>query len=313
VFVRVAVLMTSLVAAFAAHAQVYPTRSVEVLAGFQAGGIIDGSARALARAMSDIAGQPFVVMNREGASGMIAATAVGNAKPDGYTIGFGPVTAIANLAYASPNPRFNGDDYEYVCRIFENVLTIMVPERSPYRSLQDLIADARARPGKLDYGHFGVNGNGHMTLASIADSLGLKVSDIPYKGEAPMYPELMSGRLDFAVGTVSGSRDKPVRVLAVVSDQRAPSYPDVPTVKEIGLPTMLPPQVGVYLSKKAPAEVSGRLAELCDKAAHSPSFTEFMARVKEPLRFQGPAEFDKTAHDAIALQIAAAKRMGIKP
>jgi tripartite-type tricarboxylate transporter receptor subunit TctC len=301
------------IASVPAHAQDYPSRPVEVVVGWSAGGIIDATARGFAKSMSEVSGGRFVVMNREGASGMIAAQLVAQANTDGYTIGFGPITPMATVAYAMQNPRFSANDFQYVCKVFDNVFTVMVPNNSPYKTIQSLVADMRAKPGKLAYGHFGSNSLGHMVGAKLADTLQLQVVEVPFKGEAPIYPELMANRLDFGIGTLNGGRGKPVRILGVVSEQRVASLPDVPTLKEAGLPTLAPAQVGLFVPKNLPKATTDKLAELCDKTVHSASFKDHMQRLQEPIVYRRQPEFTKLAHESFEAQIEQAKKMGVKP
>jgi len=300
-------------AAAVAQAQDFPARPVEVIVGWSPGGIIDMTARGFAKSMSEVAGKSFVVMNREGASGMIASQLVSQANPDGYTIGYGPITPMATVAYSMANPRFSGKDFQYVCKVFDNVFTVMVPADSPYKTIQQLIADIKARPDRLAYGHFGTNSLGHMVGAKLTDTLGLKVTEVPFKGEAPIYPELMAKRLDFGIGTLNGGRGKPVRILGVVSEQRVASLPDVPTLKEAGLPTLAPAQVGLFIPKGTPKPVADKLGELCEKTTQSASFKEHMQRLQEVIVYRKQDEFTRLALDSFDAQIEQARKMGIKP
>lgn len=296
-----------------AHAQDYPSRPVEVVVGWSAGGIIDATARGFAKSMSEVSGGRFVVINREGASGMIASQLVAQAPADGYTIGFGPITPMATVAYAMQNPRYSANDFQYVCKVFDNVFTVMVPENSPYKTIESLIADIRAKPGKLAYGHFGTNSLGHMVGAKLTDSLDLKVIEVPFKGEAPIYPEMMANRLDFGIGTLNGGRGKPIRLLGVVSEQRVASVPDVRTLKEAGLPTLAPAQVGLFVPKNMPKATADKLGALCEKTVQSASFKDHMQRLQEPIVYRNQADFTKLAHESFEAQIGQARKMGVKP
>lgn len=314
---KIRYLFTASIAAIAnlgaAQAQEYPLRTVEMVVGWAAGGIIDATARGFAKSMTEVSGARIVVLNREGASGMIAAQNVAHATPDGYTIGFGPITPMATVAYAMANPRYSANDFQYVCKVFDNVFTVMVPQNSPYKTLEDLVAAMRAKPGQLTYGHFGPNSLGHMVGAKLVDSLNLKVVEVPFKGEAPIYPELMANRLDFGIGTLNGGRGKPIRLLGVVSEQRVASVPDVRTLKEAGLPTLAPAQVGLFISKATPKATTDKLGELCEKTVRSASFVEHMQRLQEPIVYRGTVEFTRLAHDSFQAQIEQARKMGVTP
>jgi len=297
----------------AAQALDYPSKPVEMIVGWSAGGIIDATARGFAKAMSEVSGSRVVVLNREGASGMIAAQQVAQAAPDGYVVGYGPVTPMATVAYAVANPRYSVDDFQYVCKVFDNVFTVMVPSNSPYKTLDELMAAMRAKPGQMSYGHFGPNSLGHMVGAKLVDSLGLKVVEVPFKGEAPIYPELMANRLDFGIGTLNGGRGKPVRLLGVVSEQRVASVPDVPTLKEAGLPTLAPAQVGLFAPKSLPKATLEKLGEMCEKTVQSASFQEHMRRLQEPIVYRNTTDFTQLVRESTQAQIEQARKMGIKP
>ncbi|WP_423199667.1 Tripartite-type tricarboxylate transporter receptor subunit TctC [Cupriavidus sp. H19C3] len=294
------------------RAQTYPEQPVQVLVGWAAGGIIDATARAFARSISEVSGGSFVVMNRDGASGMIGAQQVARARPDGYTIGFGPITPIAAVSYTMRNPGYSANDFQYICKVYDNVFTVMVPADSPYRTIQQLMSDIKARPGKLSYGHFGPNSLGNMVGRNLLDTLQLQAVEVPYKGEAPIYPELMAKRLDFAIGTLNGGRGKPIRILGVVSDERVAGV-DAPTLKEAGLPSLDPAQVGVFVPKGVSREVQTRLGELCDKTIKSESFRAQMGVLQQQITYRDQTAFTRLAMDSFAAQIAQAKKMDIKP
>lgn len=296
-----------------AEAQSYPDRTVELVVGFQAGGALDGAARALARSLAEVSNQKFVVVNRGGANGMIGAQYVARAQPDGYTLMFGPSSILAQSQYAFIQPKFTAKNFHFICRVYENVLTLMVPENSPYHTLQELVADIKKNPGKLNYGHFGVNGMDHMLVTKMADELHLEMTGIPFQGEAGIYTELLAGRLDFSIGTVFGGQGKPIRILAVVSDQRVPSLPDVPTLKETGLPYMQPPQIGIFVSKDVPESVASKLETLCHDAVHGKYFQHFMAEGQMYIRYQNRRDFKNTAYAAINEQLSMAKLMNVVP
>ncbi|TWG87442.1 tripartite-type tricarboxylate transporter receptor subunit TctC [Cupriavidus gilardii J11] len=304
--------LAGILAASPVAAQTYPDQPVQVLVGWSAGGIIDATARAFARSISEVSGANFVVMNREGASGMIGAQLVARAKPDGYTIGFGPITPIAAVSYTMRHPGYGAKDFQYICKVYDNVFTVMVPAESPYKTIQELIADIKAKPGKLSYGHFGPNSLGNMVGRNLLDTLQLQAVEVPYKGEAPIYPELMARRLDFAIGTLNGSRGKPVRILGVVANERVPGI-DAPTLKEAGLPSLDPAQVGVFAPKGVSAQVKARLGELCRKTVESESFKAQMSTLQQQITYRDQDAFTKLAMDSFAAQIAQAKKMDIKP
>ncbi|MDB5317802.1 MAG: tripartite tricarboxylate transporter substrate binding protein [Rhodospirillales bacterium] len=278
-------------------------RPVSVIVSWAPGGVVDTIGRALSQSLSDISEGRFVVINRDGAAGIVGAQALAQARPDGLTIGFGPITPITTASHTVRNVPFTVESFDYVCKVFENVLTVTVAEASPYRDLPTLIDAIRARPNALTYGHFGTNSLGHLSFANIVRSLELRLVDVPFRGEVPIYPELHAGRLDFGIGTVAGGRGKPVRLLAVFGDNRSVAAPDIPSTRELGLPTLQPVLAGIMLPRGTPAGLAQRLDALCRQATEAPSFRAVMARLGEPILYA-----DRAAFTALALRDDAEKR-----
>jgi tripartite-type tricarboxylate transporter receptor subunit TctC len=169
VAVSAALTMTASVAADPAQPTLsYPARPVQVIVGYSAGGNVDVMARNLAAAMGEQLRQQFVVVNRDGASGAIGFGLLANATPDGYTLGGGPTTPISIAPHLMKDLKYGVNSFEYICQSFENVFTVAVPAESPLRSIGDLIAAARANPGKLTWGHSGVGTVPHLSVANLA-------------------------------------------------------------------------------------------------------------------------------------------------
>src|SRR5437879_10186789 len=205
--------LTSITAGLA-HAQpAYPTRTVTAIVGFSAGGSVDVMARNLLAVISSQLGQQFVVVNKEGASGSIAFAGLAAAKPDGYTIGAGPTTPMSIAPHIHKDVRYGPDSFEYICKSFENVFTVAVPAGSPFRSIGEIVAAARARPGKLTYAHSGVGTVPHLSLANFVYRTGIDVVGVPYRGEMPAVQDLLGARVDFGAPSVVLAVGRNVRVL----------------------------------------------------------------------------------------------------
>lgn len=309
----VALSMMSGAHAFAQPAPDYPARPVQVIVSWQAGGIIDIVGRAFAQAMSDATDGRFLVMNRDGGSGIVGAQVVASARPDGYTLGFGPITPITTAAQTVRGVPFSVDSFEYVCKVFENVMGVAVAEQSPLRSMADLLAQIRARPGQLTYGHNGVNGQAHIYFANIVRGSSLQLVDVAFRGEAGMYPEIISGRIDFGMGTVGGVRGRPLRLLAVFGDNRSIEAPDVPSTRELGLPTLQPVLAGVTVPRGTPRAVVDRLESLCRAAAEAPSFREVMTRLGQPITYLNQEAFSAQARRDSADKAEVLRALGLIP
>jgi len=236
-----------------------------------------------------------VIVNRDGASGTIGFAQLANAKPDGYTIGAGPTTPISIAPHLMKDIKYGVDSFEYICQSFENIFGIAVPLDSPFRTINDLTAAARANPGKLSYGHSGVGTVPHLSIANFVYRAGLDVIATPYRGEAMMLPDLTSGRVTFGGPSVALSIGRNLRVLAVFADNRHPAYPDVPTFAELGMPSMPPGLNGLFAPKGTSREVLGVLERACEQATQSDSFRSAALQLHQPVVYLKSAAFAERA------------------
>lgn len=272
--------MALLATGFTAHAVLaqsaanYPERTVEVLVPYAAGGGVDAMARTFATEAARVTGQQWVTVNREGGGGVVGFNALVRAKPDGYTVAFSPASPMTNAPFVNSKIPFRNDEIEPVCQVFENVFAIAVRADSPIQNLQDLIARAKAEPGKLSFGHAGPASVGHLSVAAVERSAGVKFNAIAYRGDAPALADTLGATLDFSalgVGTVAGQK---LRVLAVLSAKRHPAFPDVPSVTESGYAASSQGLNGVYVPAGTPRPVVQRLEQICRDVVASPAFVE---------------------------------------
>lgn len=282
--------------AAAARAQAdYPARPVQVIVGFPAGGNVDVMARNLVAIMAEQLRQQFVVVNRDGASGAIGFGLLANATPDGYTLGGGPTTPISIAPHLMKDLKYGVNSFEYICQSFENVFTIAVPSESPLRSISDVIAAARANPGKLTYGHAGVGTVPHLAVANLAFRTNIDLIPIAYRGEAPMLLDLIAGRVSFGSPSVGAIVGRNLRALAVFADRRHPAYPEAPTFAELGMPSMPPGLNGLFAPKGTPPKVLAVLERACERAVHSESFRAVAERLHQPIVYLKGAAFAERA------------------
>jgi len=274
---------------------VYPAKSVEVIVDWAAGGSVDTMARGMAQAMAAGLGQSFPVVNRDGAAGTIGKSVLAKARADGYTLGFGPINPITNSALLIKGIPYGLDSFEYVCQYFENMFAPAVPLNSPFKSFPELVAHIKANPGKVSYGQLGIGSIAHLSIQNIALRQGLKLVDVPYKGEALMLPDLQSGRLDFGVHSAGGAVGKPFRLLAVFGGRRHAAFPDVPTVAELGLPSFQPGRNGIVAPKGTPPETLRKLEQACAGAVQSESMRTVSQRLHEQIIHRGREAFTESA------------------
>jgi tripartite-type tricarboxylate transporter receptor subunit TctC len=218
----------------------YPNRPVRLIVPYPPGGSADPPARLLAQRLGALWGQPVVVENRSGASGMIGAEAVARAAPDGYTIGLGNIqTHALNVAQFRRMPYDPVSDFEPIALVAATPHAIAAPATSPARTVAELAALIRRRPGSLTYGSPGPGSSAHLIAELWLRREGLNATHAAYRGAAPVVNDLLGGALGFAVSTLPGVASQAeagrLRLLAVTSERRQPAFPDVPTFAEIGL------------------------------------------------------------------------------
>lgn len=278
--------------AFEAGAQKWPARPIEMIIPFPAGSGVDVIGRAVASALAEQSGQQVVVNNRDGASGTIGFNALAAVAPDGNTIGFGPTTPIANAPYLVKGVRYGVDSFDYVCQIFENVFTIAVAPQSKFRSIQDLIAAARDNPGKLTYGHAGTGTIPHLAVENFAEALKLKFQPVPFRGDAPVLPTLLKGDIDFGAPAISTIHGQNFRPLLIFWQARHAAYPDVPTARELGASSDVPPgHNGLYAPSGLPIAIKTALERHCADAVKSEVVRQIIANTGQSIRYLNGADF----------------------
>lgn len=239
----------------AADGQAYPTRTVTVIVPFPPGGGTDIGARLVAQKLSLKWGQSVVVENRGGAAGLLGADAVAKAKPDGYTLLVGNVgTQSVNPALYAKMPYNPDTAFEPITMIAELPLVLLVTPSLPYQTVQELVAAAKAEPGKISYASSGAGGAPHLAAEILKSSAGIDLLHVPYKGGGPAVADLMAGHVNLLFATVlegSGAvRSGKLRGLAVSSATRSLALPDLPTVAESGVPGF---DTGSWIGMLAPA------------------------------------------------------------
>ncbi|KJK21345.1 ABC transporter substrate-binding protein [Burkholderiaceae bacterium 16] len=271
---RIAAFGSLLALAFPAAAQHYPERMVRVVSVSSAGTGADGYTRLLAKYLADKLGQSFVVDNRPGANMMMAGEYVAKAAPDGYTL----LLASSGTMAANPNlfkhlPYDARKDFTPIARLSLLPVAIVVPASSPYRSVAELVAGARANPGKLNYGT--ASAPSQVAIAAFNEATGIKAVSVPYKGMANMMTDLMGGTMDYGLSDIASVvpqvQARKLRALAVMSPGRMALLPDVPTLAEAGVPgVQLASWTGLFAPAGTPQPIIDKLARLSLEFVSSP-------------------------------------------
>ena len=271
--------------------ETYPRRPVQIVNPYPAGSTTDLLARALADGLSARLGQQFVVLNRPGAGGSLGAASVARGDADGYTLLFSPALVISVLPVLRNDTGYEPNSLVPICQTFSNAMVIAVREDSPLRSLRNLIDTAQEKPGGVTYGHQGRGTIPHLAMEQFLQTAGLKIRDIPYRGDPPVVTDLLGGQIDVAALVIGAANNPKLRVLGVFSSERNPAMPDVPTVKEQGFDVSPGSFGGLFAPLDTPKDVVAKLASACAGAAKDDAYAAAAKRAAQPAAYY----FDATA------------------
>jgi tripartite-type tricarboxylate transporter receptor subunit TctC len=228
-----------------AHAQqpAWPTKPVRMIVPFAAGGSTDVVARMVGQRLNLLWNQPVLIENRAGAGGNVGADVVAKAPGDGYTLLMASGSVTINPALYKKMPFDTKKDLLPITNVAQGPMLVVVRDGSPYKSLKDLIAAAKARPGGINFASAGVGSQVHLAAENFADVAGVDIQHVPYRGEALGYTDLIAGQVQMMVGNYAAASalmgPNQLRALAVTSRQRMPQMPELPTASEAGLPNFM--------------------------------------------------------------------------
>ena len=259
----------------------WPSRAITIVLPFPAGGQTDAVARSLARRMEAELGQPVIIDNRPGANSLIGTNLVARAPADGYTLLLN-MTALVSNPVVLPNVQYDAlKDFSPVARIYEIAAIWAVPPQGP-KTLDGFVQQAKASKDPLSFGTTGHASSSHFFGEMLSRSKGITMNHIPYKGEAPMLPDLMGGRLDAAIVSSTTAtqyaRDGRVRVLAASGRTRWKELPNIPTFEELGVPGLTTETFcGIFAPARTPTAIVERLNTLINKITATPELRKDMA------------------------------------
>jgi tripartite-type tricarboxylate transporter receptor subunit TctC len=262
----------------------WPAKPITFIVPFTPGGITDQTSRQLAKLLSTQLGQPVVVDNRPGAGGSIGVEAGARAPADGYTLIFGTQgTQAANLALYKSVRYDPVTDFVPVHGLSETPLMLVINPSRPYKTVPELIAYAKANPGKLNFGSAGPGTGTHLTAELFQTAAGVKMTHVPYRGSSPALTDLMAGNVDlmfdYPAVVMPFIQGKKLTALAVTSKKRLASAPDVPTVGELGMPSAESTAwSAVFVPAKTPPEIVKRLGDEIAKAIVEPEMLQSTER-----------------------------------
>jgi tripartite-type tricarboxylate transporter receptor subunit TctC len=301
-----------------ARAQAWPDRQLTMIVPFPPGGQADLAARPIAAAMEKLLGKPVVVVNRGGAGGAVGNRAAAQSAPDGYTL----LMTLSSLAVLPEADRLFGRAPTYevsqlapVGRVLADPTLLAVPYDAPWRTLEDLIADAKARPASIPYGSSGTYGTLHVAMEMFAHSAEIKLLHVPFQGAGPAVTAILAGTvqaLASAPGVLLGHvRERRLRVLANWGAERIESFPDTPTFRELGHPSVeFYIWAGLFVPAGVPTPVMEVLRSALRKACEDPEVVRVFAGAGSPVAYQDAPEFARFVEQDSARLIAAVRAIG---
>lgn len=294
-------------------AEPFPTRPITLILPFPPGGVSDGQLRALAAAASKDLGQPIVVVNRPGNGGTLAPAAMARSSaPDGYTIALA-VRTLLRLPHLSKVSYAPLHDFTYVIGLSGFSFGIVVRSDAPWKTLKDLLDDARARPGAIAYGATGRGSSGHVALERLARAAGVRLNFVPYKGTAEVANDLLGGHLgvysDAGWGALLESGK--VRVLATMGEARPKRWPQVPTLKELGYDIVVTSPIGLIGPRGMDAAIVARLHDAFRKAMSDPAYVRAMEQNDQIPEYLGSEAYAQSAAREFVREKAFVQELGI--
>ena len=273
----------------------FPTKAIELWVGYGAGGSTDIPARALAEAASKIFGQPVVVVNKPGGGSSVMLGELKTKKPDGYTIGVLSSGGVLS-AHLRKVPYHPVNDFDPILQYSVYQYGLVVKADSPWKTLKDLIAYAQANPGKVKYSTAGAGTPQHLVTMQLGEALKIKWTHIPFGSGMEAVTALLGGHVDFCPQTtewkpqVDAGR---LRLLAILMDKRMESYPDVPTLIELGYNFVAPSIIAIVGPKGLPKEQVKILHDAFYKGFQDPGFKNSLIQFDLPLIYRNPEDCKK--------------------
>ncbi|HEY7662115.1 MAG TPA: tripartite tricarboxylate transporter substrate binding protein [Xanthobacteraceae bacterium] len=280
-----------------AVAQPYPSKPIHIVVPFVAGGAVDTLARMMGGKLSESLRQPVIVENRPGAGGNVAADAVAKSPPDGYTILQNTNGQAISPAIYRALPFDVVRDFIPVTQLVASQLVLVASPKLTARSLGELVALAKAKPGALNYGMTGVGNPLHLTMEMLKTAAGVDIQPVPYKGDAAIFPALITGEIQVAVVPMATALPQveggSVRALAVAGAIRSAALPDVPTVAESGLAGFESSSwQGWFVPANTPPAIVGAIQQAAKSALAAPDLRERLRITGNEAVASTPAEFD---------------------
>jgi tripartite-type tricarboxylate transporter receptor subunit TctC len=280
----------------------YPAKIIKIVVPFSSGGGTDTIARTLAQEISSDLGKPVIIENKPGAGTVIGTQTVATSEPDGYTLLLASFAHAVNPSLNSKLPFDPHKDFAAVSLIARSLNIVVVNPASKIKSIPDLIAEAKANPGKLNYGTFGTGTSAHLAGELFKAMANVNLTTVAYRGAAPAITDLLGGQIDVIFTTVASAASLvgggQLRALAVTTAERSPAFPDLPTVAEAGLPGYAAESwYGLYAPAKTPGPIIERLNKAVARAIQSAAFKRLESNEGLIMVGGSPEKLDRYVQD----------------
>jgi tripartite-type tricarboxylate transporter receptor subunit TctC len=288
-------------AAGSAQAQdAYPSRPITLINPFPPGGAADVVGRPFAAVLEPIIKQPVVIETKAGAAGAVGAQFAASAKPDGYTL-LVHIVSISGFAEMDKlfgrQPKFTRADFIPIARFTEGPMVLVVNDQTPYKTLKDLVDDAKQRPDQIIFSSSGLYGALHLPLALFLKAAGLQMRHLPTNGGGPALTAILGNNSQVLASSIAAANSQikagKLRALACFSQKRAASLPDVPTLKELGYDVEFGLWVGLFAPKGTPDAIVDKLRAESKKAADTEQFKKAIDNIGDVVAYLDKPEFSK--------------------
>ncbi|AOB31359.1 hypothetical protein AKI39_12695 [Bordetella sp. H567] len=296
IFLRYIIACLCLAAGFNATADDYPSRPIRLLVGYVAGGGPDMIARVLGNNLAHTIGQPVIIENKPGAGGVLATGLLAKLPPDGYNLLLGETGQLVIAPFVNKSvPYHTLTDFTPVAKITTDPMLLVASSKSSINTMEDLIRQAKAKPGSLSYGSSGIGTIHNIAMEAFKTSMGLDIVHVPYKGSGQSITAALSGEIPLLITSITAAgphiRSGELHILASTSAAPLPMYPDVPSFSKYIAGFDFSSEVGILAPAGLPPDILTKLTESIKKAVQRPEFKEQLKDTSIAVTYSSPAEY----------------------
>jgi tripartite-type tricarboxylate transporter receptor subunit TctC len=295
------------------YAQAYPSKPIRYICPWPAGGSTDAVMRAFAESAAKLLGQQVLVDNKPGAGGMLGANELVNAAPDGYTLSQLP-HGVFRIPHMQKVQFDTLKDFTWIACLTGYTFGLVVPADGPIKSIKDLVAWAKANPGKFNYGSTGIGTSPHLAVEEFAQRAGIQLNHVPFKGNADNMQAILGGHTmaaSDATGWAPHVASGKLRLIATYGSKRTKRWPEVPTLDELGFKTVSDSPFGVCGPKGMDAAVTRKLQDTFKKTLDDPAVLAALEKFDQSVIYMGTEEYTRWARDTFAAEKATIERLGM--